>query len=74
MAKRESTSEAQLPLPKMAKTLIKMGTQTDEFPVTPREVHFRYKLGTTERRVTLRTCADSDVITLLHAYKIVTPK
>ena len=79
MAKRESTSETQLPQPKMAK--MDRETQTD--PVTPTEVHFRheleptevhfrYELGTTERRVTLSKCADSDVITLVHASKIVT--
>ena len=52
MAKRESTSETQLPQPKRAKiesgtqteeltlvkTLIESGTQTD--PVTPTEIHF----------------------------------
>ena len=40
--------------------------QTDESSVTPMEVHFRDELGTTDRRVTLSKCADSDVITLVH--------
>ena len=42
MAKHESTSE--IKLPKMAKTLVEMGTQTDESSVIPMEVHFRYEL------------------------------
>ena len=72
------TQMEELPL---VKTLIESGTQTD--PVTPTEVHFRhelepmevhfrYELGTTERRVTLSKCADSDVITIVNASKIVT--
>ena len=72
------TQMEELPL---VKTLIESGTQTD--PVTPTEVHFRhelepmevhfrYELGTTERRVTLSKCADADVITIVHASKIVT--
>ena len=86
MAKRESTSETQLPQSKRAKiesgtqteelplvkTLIESGTQTDELPFTRSDVHFRYELGTTERRVTLSKCADADVITIVHASKIVT--
>ena len=97
MAKRASTSETQLPQPKMAKTLIESGTQMEELPlvktlidretqtdlvtpldvyvrdeIEPIDVHFRYEIGTAERRVTLSKCANSSVITLIHESKIVT--